>query len=141
MELFYAKRKGKKVVIVSEIKCLSPWIVAHADMIVKRLGELEEALKHLRQKLENIYQLKPSKATIEVIFLNEKHRVIKKNFETNMWIDGIKLPLNYMMQETIANIMFGFSKTLKGPDGKLEKIELKIRRLPKPEEVDAHTYP
>ena len=48
MELFYAKRKGKKVVIVSEIKCLSPWIVAHADMIVKRLGELEEALKHLR---------------------------------------------------------------------------------------------
>jgi hypothetical protein len=73
--------------------------------------------------------------------LNERHRVIKKNFETNMWIDGIKLPLNYMMQETIANIMFGFSKTLKGTDGKLEKIEIKIRRLPKPEEVDAHTYP
>jgi hypothetical protein len=76
-----------------------------------------------------------------VIFLNERHRVIKKNFETNMWIDGIKLPLNYMMQETIANIMFGLSKTLKGTDGKPEKIEIKIRRPPKPEEVDAHTYP
>lgn len=73
--------------------------------------------------------------------MNERHRVIKKNFETNMWIDGIKLPLNYMMQETIANMMFGFSKTLKGTDGKPEKIEIKIRRLSKPEEVDAHTYP
>jgi hypothetical protein len=27
MELFYAKRKGKKIIIVSEMDCLSPWIV------------------------------------------------------------------------------------------------------------------
>ena len=47
MELFYAKRKGKKVVVVSEIKCLSPWIVAHADIVLKDFSALEEALNHL----------------------------------------------------------------------------------------------
>jgi len=44
MELFYAKRKGKKVVVVSEMECLSPWIVVHSDAIVKRFEELEDAL-------------------------------------------------------------------------------------------------
>jgi nucleoside 2-deoxyribosyltransferase len=47
MELFYAKRKGKQVVVVSEIKCLSPWIVAHADIVVKDFSALEKALKRL----------------------------------------------------------------------------------------------
>jgi nucleoside 2-deoxyribosyltransferase len=47
MELFYAKRKGKKVVVISKIKCLSPWIVAHADMVIKDFIALEEALKRL----------------------------------------------------------------------------------------------
>jgi nucleoside 2-deoxyribosyltransferase len=47
MELFYAKRKGKKVVIVSDLECLSPWVVVHADVIVRTFGELEETLKHL----------------------------------------------------------------------------------------------
>jgi nucleoside 2-deoxyribosyltransferase len=45
MEMFYAKRKGKKVVVVSEIKCLSPWIVFHSDRIIKNFSELEETLK------------------------------------------------------------------------------------------------
>ena len=45
MEMFYAKRKGKKVVVVSEIKCLSPWIVFHSDSIIKGFDELEETLK------------------------------------------------------------------------------------------------
>lgn len=45
MEMFYAKRKGKKVVVVSEIKCLSPWIVFHSNVIVKGFDGLEEALK------------------------------------------------------------------------------------------------
>ena len=45
MEMFYAKRKGKKVIVLSEIECLSPWIVAHSDMIVKTLIQLEDALK------------------------------------------------------------------------------------------------
>jgi nucleoside 2-deoxyribosyltransferase len=47
MELFYAKRKGKKVVVVSDMACLSPWIVVHSDTIVKRFEELEAALKQV----------------------------------------------------------------------------------------------
>jgi hypothetical protein len=73
--------------------------------------------------------------------LSEKHRVAKKNFETEMWVDGRKLPLNHFVQETIANIMVGFSKTLKGLEASPEKIEVKIKKLPKQVEVDAHTYP
>ena len=45
MELFYAKRKGKKVIVVSEMKCLSPWIVFHSDAIIKSFDQLEEILK------------------------------------------------------------------------------------------------
>jgi len=45
MEMFYAKRKGKKIIMVSELDCLSPWIVVHSDIIVKGLGELSDALK------------------------------------------------------------------------------------------------
>jgi hypothetical protein len=44
MEMFYAKRKGKKVIVVSPLQCLSPWIVFHSDMIIKSFSELEEAL-------------------------------------------------------------------------------------------------
>jgi len=44
MELFYAKRKGKKIVVVSEMKCLSPWIIAHSDLVIKDFNKLEEAL-------------------------------------------------------------------------------------------------
>jgi hypothetical protein len=73
--------------------------------------------------------------------LVESHRIIKKNFETEMWVDGKQLPLNHMMQETIGNIMTGFSKTLKGADESVEKIEVKIKKLPRTADVDAHTYP
>ena len=45
MEMFYAKRKGKTIVVVSEMECLSPWIVFHSDMIKKSFSQLEEALK------------------------------------------------------------------------------------------------
>ena len=48
MELFYAKRKGKKVIVVSEIERLSPWIVIHSDFIVKNFEELEDALKNMQ---------------------------------------------------------------------------------------------
>ena len=48
MELFYAKRKGKKVIVVSEMECLSPWIVVHSDAIVKRFEELEDALRQIK---------------------------------------------------------------------------------------------
>jgi hypothetical protein len=76
-----------------------------------------------------------------VAVLGESHRIVKKNFETEMWVDGHKMPLNHFVQETIANVMWGFSKTLKGIDSAPEKIEVKIKRLAKPVDVDAHTYP
>ena len=71
----------------------------------------------------------------------EGHRTVKKNFETEMWVDGQKLPLNHFVQETVANVLLGFSKTLKGLDTAPETIEVKIKKLAKPVEVDAHTYP
>ena len=49
MELFYAKRKGKKIVVVSDLDCLSPWIVVHSDAIVKRFEDLEGALVQVSQ--------------------------------------------------------------------------------------------
>jgi len=48
MELFYAKMKGKKTVIVCKIKNPSPWIIAHSDVVVKSIKELEELLKSLK---------------------------------------------------------------------------------------------
>ena len=48
MELFYAKKKGKKIIIVSDLECLSPWLVVHSDVIVKNFAELEEELKKLQ---------------------------------------------------------------------------------------------
>ena len=47
MELFYAKQKGKKVIVISELDCLSPWIVVHSDRIIASFEELERALKNL----------------------------------------------------------------------------------------------
>ena len=58
--------------------------------------------------------------------MNKSHRVVKKSFETEMLVDGHELPLNHFVQETIANIMVGFSKTLKGLEAPPEKIEIKI---------------
>jgi len=66
---------------------------------------------------------------------------MRKNYETKMTVDGKELPLNNFVQETIGNIMAGFSKTLKGLDDAPEMIEVKIKRLPAPAEVDAHVYP
>lgn len=68
--------------------------------------------------------------------------MLKKNFETEMRVNNIRLPLNHFMQETLANIMIGFLKTLK--EAKEEaptNIEIRIKKLPKQVEVDAHTYP
>jgi len=44
MEMFYAKRKGKTVIVVSDMERLSPWIIVHCDRIIKSLDQLEEAL-------------------------------------------------------------------------------------------------
>jgi len=40
--------KGKKTVIVCKIKNPSPWIIAHSDVVVKSIKELEELLKSLK---------------------------------------------------------------------------------------------
>jgi len=48
MELFYAKMKGKKTICVCRLKNPSPWIVAHSDIIVKRIEELREALNKIK---------------------------------------------------------------------------------------------
>jgi len=45
MEMFYAKMKGKKIIVVSEIDCLSPWIIAHSDIVLKNIDQLEDTLK------------------------------------------------------------------------------------------------
>jgi hypothetical protein len=58
-----------------------------------------------------------------------------------MWVNEHKLPLNHFVQETLANMMVGFLKTLKETDESPRNIELRIRKLTKPMEVDAHTYP
>jgi hypothetical protein len=75
-----------------------------------------------------------------VNFLENKHRIMKKSFKTEMMIDGKELPLNNFVQETIGNIMAGFSKSLKGSDAEPQTIEVKIKRLPAPADVDAHVY-
>lgn len=75
------------------------------------------------------------------MFLEESHRVMKKSFETEMYVDGNRLPLNNFVQETLGNIMMSFSKTLKGLDPQPDLIEVKIRRLNKAADVDAHVYP
>ncbi|HKZ93747.1 MAG TPA: hypothetical protein VJ249_04095 [Candidatus Bathyarchaeia archaeon] len=73
--------------------------------------------------------------------MSSKHRVIKKNFETEMWVNNRKLPLNHFVQETLANIMIGALKTLKEMEESPRSLEIKINRLAKPVGVDAHTYP
>lgn len=65
----------------------------------------------------------------------------KKTFDVEMSVDGKKLPLNNFVQETIGNIMDGFSKALKGMEPSPELIEVKIKKLHKPADVDAHVYP
>ena len=71
----------------------------------------------------------------------EGHRVVKRDFETELWVDGKQLALNNMMQETLANVLLGFSKTLKGSDEAPRTVEVKVKKLPKSVDVDAHTYP
>ncbi len=66
--------------------------------------------------------------------------MMKKSFETQMWVNGEKLPLNYFVEETLANTLMGFLKTLKDVREAPMSVELKIKKLPKTVEVDAHTY-
>ena len=47
MEMFYAKHRGKKIIVVSDLPCLSPWIVFHSDIIIQSFDQLEKTLKKL----------------------------------------------------------------------------------------------
>jgi len=45
MELFYAKLKGKRTITICELENPSPWIIAHSDVVLRRIEELEEQLR------------------------------------------------------------------------------------------------
>jgi len=45
MELFYAKLKGKRTICICQIENPSPWIIVHSDKVIKKIEELEDALK------------------------------------------------------------------------------------------------
>jgi hypothetical protein len=70
-----------------------------------------------------------------------KHREFEKNYETEIHVNGENLPLNHFIQETFANMIVGFLKTLKEVDEPEITVEIKIKKLGKSTTVDAHTYP
>ena len=47
MELFYAKSKGKKIIVLSNIERLSPWIIYHSDAIMRNKEKLEDKLREI----------------------------------------------------------------------------------------------
>jgi hypothetical protein len=61
--------------------------------------------------------------------------------QTEIKINGKELPLNYFIQETLANMIIGFLKTLKEVDETEKTIEIKIEKMQEIKKVDAHTYP
>jgi hypothetical protein len=69
------------------------------------------------------------------------HRKFEKSFETEIQVNNEKLALNYFIQETLANMIIGFLKTLKEVDEPEKLITIKIKKLDKSTTVDAHTYP
>ena len=46
MELFYAKLKGKRTITICELENSSSWIIAHSDVVLRRIEELEEQLRN-----------------------------------------------------------------------------------------------
>lgn len=45
MELFHAKRLGRETIVICELENPSPWIIHHADVLLKSIEELEKYLK------------------------------------------------------------------------------------------------
>jgi len=75
------------------------------------------------------------------IVLSAHHREFDKNFQTEIKVNGKKLPLNHFIQETVANMIVGLLKTLKEVDETEESIEINIKKMKKTKTVDVHTYP
>jgi hypothetical protein len=73
--------------------------------------------------------------------LSAPHREFDKNFKTEIKVNGKTLPLNYFIQETVANMIVGLLKTLKEVDETEQLIEIKIKKMKETQSVDAHTYP
>jgi hypothetical protein len=73
--------------------------------------------------------------------LDAHHREFDKNFQTEIKVNGKKLPLNHFIQETVANLIVGLLETLKEVDEAEESIEIKIKKMKETKTVDAHTYP
>ncbi len=51
MELFYAKQRGKKTVVICGLEEPSPWIVAHADYLFKSIEKFKRFLTDHRTPL------------------------------------------------------------------------------------------
>lgn len=73
--------------------------------------------------------------------MSEHHREFNKNFQTEIKVNGKKLPLNHFIQETVANMIVGLLKTLKEVDETEQSIEITIKKMKETKTVDAHTYP
>jgi translation initiation factor 2 beta subunit (eIF-2beta)/eIF-5 len=73
--------------------------------------------------------------------LSVHHREFDKEFQTEIKINGKQLSLNYFIQETLANTIIGFLKTLKEVHETEKIIEIKIEKMKEIKKVDAHTYP
>ncbi|MDR2719722.1 MAG: nucleoside 2-deoxyribosyltransferase domain-containing protein [Nitrososphaerota archaeon] len=48
MEMFYAKRRGKVVIVISDMERLSPWIKVHCNVVLKNFDALEEVLSRYK---------------------------------------------------------------------------------------------
>ena len=73
--------------------------------------------------------------------MSSHHRKFDKKFQTELKLNGKVLELNHFIQDTLANVIIGFLKTLKHLDEIEEIVEIKIKKEKKVKEVDAHTYP
>ena len=73
--------------------------------------------------------------------MSAHHREFDKTFQTEIWVNGKKLPLNHFIQETVANLIVGLLKTLKEVEETERTIEIKIKKMKETKTVDAHTYP
>ena len=56
--------------------------------------------------------------------MSAHHREFDKNFQTEIKLNGKKLPLNHFVQETVANMIVGLLKTLKEVDEPEKTIEI-----------------
>ncbi|MEM0253389.1 MAG: nucleoside 2-deoxyribosyltransferase [Candidatus Bathyarchaeia archaeon] len=48
MELFYAKLRGKRTICICRLRNPSPWIIAHSDILIKRISDLKGVLEKIK---------------------------------------------------------------------------------------------